>query len=50
MKRLFTLFILLAGVALVSANPINGLLERIDKGASKKFIIQQQKSETDFFE
>ena len=50
MKRLFTLFILLGCVALVSANPINGLLERIDKGASKKFIIQQQKSETDFFE
>ena len=50
MKRLLTLFILLGCTALLSANPINGLLERIDKGASKKFIIQQQKSEIDFFE
>ena len=31
-------------------NYITGLLERIDKGASSKFIIERQKSETDFFE
>lgn len=33
-----------------AASPIQGLLERIDKGASRKFIIEQVKSPTDFFE
>lgn len=33
-----------------AASPVQGLLERIDKGASRKFIIEQVKSETDFFE
>ena len=33
-----------------TAPPVTGLLERIDKGASSKFIIERQKSETDFFE
>ncbi len=33
------------------ANPIKGLLERIEPGTSKKFIIQLQKNaDTDFFE
>lgn len=32
------------------ASPIKGLLERIDKGASDKFIIEVQKSSVDFFE
>ena len=31
-------------------NPVNGLLERIDPGASKKFIIQLKKGQSDFFE
>ena len=31
-------------------NPVNGLLERIDSGASKKFIIQVKKGQSDFFE
>lgn len=31
-------------------NPVNGLLERIDPGASKKFIIQVKKGPSDFFE
>ena len=31
-------------------NPVKGLLERIDKGASNKFVIEQIKSDTDFFE
>ncbi len=34
----------------LQASPIDGLLERIDKGASRKFIIEQVKSPTDFFE
>ncbi|MCQ2237180.1 MAG: alpha-N-acetylglucosaminidase [Bacteroidales bacterium] len=33
-----------------AANPIVGLLERIDRGASSKFSIQLQKSDVDFFE
>lgn len=33
-----------------AASPIQGLLERIDKGASQKFVIEQIKSPTDFFE
>ena len=33
------------------ANPIKDLLERIDPGASKKFVIQLQKNaDKDFFE
>lgn len=32
------------------SNPVNGLLERIDPGASKKFIIQVKKGPSDFFE
>ena len=50
MKKLFSLFLLLSCITTLSANPIHGLLERIDKGASQKFIIQQQKSDVDFFE
>ena len=50
MKKLISIFFLLGCIVTLSANPINGLLERIDKGASKKFIIQQQKSAVDFFE
>ena len=50
MKKLISIFILLSCITTLSANPIHGLLERIDKGASKKFIIQQQKSDVDFFE
>ena len=38
-------------VGMVSAhNPINGLLERIDRGASRKFVIEKVVSDTDFFE
>ena len=32
------------------ANPIDGLLERIDKGASRKFVIELKKGDKDFFE
>lgn len=34
----------------VSANPIKGLLERIDKGASDKFVIEVCDNDKDFFE
>ena len=49
-KKLISFILLLGCIVSLSANPISGLLERIDKGASKKFLIQQQKSEIDFFE
>ena len=32
------------------SNPVHDLLERIDSGASKKFIIQVKKGSSDFFE
>lgn len=41
---------LLCITSMASASPITGLLERIDKGASKKFVIEQVKSDKDFFE
>ena len=50
MRKILSIFVLLSCIVTLSANPIHGLLERIDKGASKKFIIQQQKSDVDFFE
>lgn len=47
--RLLT-FILSVSSLVLSANPIEGLLERIDKGASRKFVIELQKGDKDFFE
>lgn len=47
--HLFLFLMLISAVC--QANPtIKGLLERIDKGASDKFIIEVQKSPVDFFE
>ena len=34
----------------INANPVSNLLERIDKGASKKFKTEYVKSDQDFFE
>lgn len=49
--RTITLICLLCLALLAQAgSPVQGLLERIDKGASRKFIIEQVKSPTDFFE
>lgn len=50
MKKILCLISLfLLGVTLY-ASPITGLLERIDKGASRKFVIERLKGEKDFFE
>ena len=49
-KQLFLLITLLMLPLALVANPIKGLLERIDEGASQKFIIEQVKSNKDFFE
>lgn len=51
--RLFICVLFAVVVGSASAlSPINGLLERIDKGASRKFLVEQQSSAagTDFFE
>lgn len=47
---LFSLSPLLMKGAAGDASPIRGLLERIDKGASQKFIIERIKGDKDFFE
>ena len=45
------LTVLLCMIAVVAnATPIDDMLERIDKGASRKFKIELRKSPTDFFE
>lgn len=48
-KFLCLISLFLLGVTLY-AFPITGLLERIDKGASRKFVIERLKGEKDFFE
>lgn len=48
-KFLCLISLFLLGVTLY-ASPITGLLERIDKGASRKFVIERLKGERDFFE
>ena len=48
-KFLCLISLFLLGVTLY-ASPITGLLERIDKGASRKFVIERLKGEKYFFE
>lgn len=50
MKKLILFLLLLVTIQVHAASPIQGLLERIDKGASRKFVIEQVKSDGDFFE
>lgn len=50
MKIIHILGMLLVALVVKAASPIEGLLERIDKGASRKFMIEQVKSPVDFFE
>lgn len=53
MKLRYLIFcLLLAALPLQvhAVSPIDGLLERIDKGASKKFVIEKVESKKDFFE
>ncbi len=49
-KTFFFICLLCISIAMQAVSPIQGLLERIDKGASRKFVIEQVKSDTDFFE
>lgn len=53
LKRYLIIIVLAMFVAApfaTAANPVQQLLERIDKGASKKFVIQKQAGDKDFFE
>lgn len=45
-----TLALCLVAAWLSAASPIDGLLERIDRGASKKFKVEMVASDEDFFE
>lgn len=50
--RRILLFILViaTGIAAKAGNPVKGLLERVDKGASENFVMVLQDSDKDFFE
>ena len=50
MRTICLICMLCLAVVVKAASPIQGFLERIDKGASRKFVIEQVKSPTDFFE
>ena len=50
MRTICLICMLCLAVVVKAASPIQGLLERIDKGASRKFVIEKVKSPTDFFE
>ena len=50
-NRLLSLFaILTLAITMQAANPLYSLIERIDKGASSKFIVEINPDETDYFE
>ena len=50
MKKSLFILVCLFIIGTMQASPIDGLLERIDSGASAKFRIELQKSDADFFE
>ena len=50
MKRLLLLLFTIHYSLFTFSNPVDDLLERIDKGASAKFKIEKVKSQKDFFE
>lgn len=50
MKTISSICMLFLTMLIHAASPVQGLLERIDKGASQKFIIEQTQSPADFFE
>ena len=50
MKTISSICMLFLTMLVHAASPVQGLLERIDKGASQKFIIEQIQSPADFFE
>lgn len=51
-KKLIVLFVCCLSLSLGAwgVNPVKDLLERIDEGASRKFVIELKKGDKDFFE
>ena len=49
-RKLLVAFMLFIALQLFAATPIEGLLERIDKGASRKILTETVRSDRDFFE
>ena len=49
-RNLLIAFMLFIALQLFAATPIDGLLERIDKGASRKIMTETVRSDHDFFE
>ena len=49
-RTLLTVFLFLMSLGLFAATPIEGLLERIDKGASRKILTETVRYNRDFFE
>lgn len=49
-RNLLIAFMFLLSLQLFAATPIDGLLERIDKGASRKIMTETVRSDRDFFE
>lgn len=50
MRRFLFFLLCLPALYATAGNPISGLLERIDKGASRKFKVELVKGDNDFFE
>ena len=48
-RNLLVAFMLFIALQLFAATPIEGLLERIDKGASRKIMTETVRSDRDFF-
>lgn len=49
-RNLLVAFMLFIALQLFATTPIDGLLERIDKGASRKIMTETVRSDRDFFE
>lgn len=49
-RTLLTVFLFLMSLGLFAATPIEGLLERIDNGASRKIMTEMVSGDADFFE
>lgn len=49
-RAFFALVLSGFAMTMMAANPVQGLLDRIDNGASRKFVIEKKASAVDFFE
>lgn len=49
-RFLLSLLMTVASLQIYASTPIDALLERIDKGASRKFVVEKVNNDKDFFE